>query len=91
MNKPMYAVRDSAMDAFHAPFFAPSNGVAMRSFRDEVVRKDGSSMMQAHPEDFELYIVGHYEEDTGVLLPLESGPTMLLRGKDCAALSAKGE
>ncbi len=74
MRKSLYAVRDSAMGAFHAPFMSVSDGVAMRSFRDEVNRKDASNMMNQHPEDFELYIVGEYEEDNGELMPHNNGP-----------------
>ncbi len=84
MRRSLYCVRDSAMAAVHAPFMAPSDGVAMRSFRDECTRKREGNMMAEHPEDFELYCVGEYEEDTGVLIPSE--PRMLLRGKDCVSL-----
>jgi len=38
MNKVVVAVRDSAADAFMSPFVSPSNGMAIRSFRDEVNR-----------------------------------------------------
>lgn len=85
MKRSLFAIRDSAVGGFHAPFMAPSNGVAIRSFRDEVLRKDAGNMMNQHPEDFELYLIGSYEEDTGVLESIT--PELLMRGKDAVALA----
>lgn len=59
------AVRDAQMDAFMQPFFVQSVGVAARSFADEVNRPE--SPMNAHPEDYELFVIGYYFEDTGVI------------------------
>lgn len=75
----VFAVRDSAMDAFMQPFFVPSTGVAVRSFSDEVNRAD--SPMNTHPDDYSLYQIGEYEESTGRLNSLPD-PIMLSRGKD---------
>lgn len=72
------AVRDSAMRAFMTPIFVPSTGLAVRSFRDEVNRED--SPMHKHPSDYELYIIGSFNEDDGSLTPLK--PELLIRGKD---------
>lgn len=63
------AVRDNKMDAFMQPFFVKSLGVAVRSFADEVNRKD--SPMNQHPEDYELFHIGYYSEDFGMLAPLD--------------------
>lgn len=81
MKRLMIAVRDSAAAAFNTPFCAPSTGLAIRSFRDEVNRKADGNLMNTHPEDFELYQVGEYDEDTGTVIPCEH--VLLARGKDC--------
>lgn len=70
------AVRDSKLDAFMQPFFVKSIGVAVRSFADEVNRKD--SPMFQHPEDYELYHIGYYFEDTGLLGPLDIPKSIVL-------------
>lgn len=70
------AVRDSKMDAYMQPFFVKSLGVALRSFADEVNRKD--SPMNQHPEDYELYHIGYYSEDFGMLAPLDNAVSVAL-------------
>lgn len=60
------AVRDRQLDAYMRPFVAQSIGQALRSFRDEVNRKDAD--MNAHPEDYELYSLGEFDEETGVII-----------------------
>lgn len=62
------AVRDRQLQAFMRPFTAQTLGQAIRSFRDETNRKD--SDINQHPEDYELYHLGHFNEQTGELTPL---------------------
>lgn len=57
------AVRDAQLGAFMQPFFTQSIGVAVRSFADEVNRQE--SPMNAHPDDYELFEIGEYDEETG--------------------------
>lgn len=71
------AIRDRAVDGFGQPIFVPHVGVAIRSFSDEVNRSD--STLHAHPEDYDLYKLGHYDDATG-LLESES-PMLLVLGK----------
>lgn len=73
------AVRDRAMDAFMQPFFCQARGVANRSFADEINKKD--SPFHAHPEDFDLYELGVYDDNTGFIKSHER-PEMLAIGKD---------
>jgi len=76
------AVRDGAMMAFGRPLFVPSIGVAVRSFADEVNRSAEDNQMNKHPEDFELYVLAEFEEETGVFsLPVD-GVRCLARGKE---------
>lgn len=75
------AVRDSALDAFDRPFFTPSIGVAVRSFGDEIKRPD--SPMHKHPEDFELWHLGEYDDTTGRIAQAPDH-RQIARGKDFA-------
>ncbi|AXH73021.1 MAG: nonstructural protein [Microviridae sp.] len=61
------AVRDAASDSFNRPFFVPSIGLAIRSFTDEVNRVAPENVMHWHPEHFELFRIGMYDEDSGLL------------------------
>lgn len=71
-------VRDSALGAFAAPMTFVAMGQAQRSFRDEVNRKD--SAIFAHPEDYELYLVATFDEDSGEISPCK--PECVARAKD---------
>lgn len=75
------AVKDLAVGAFMRPFFVQSRGVANRSFADEV--NNAESPMNKHPEDYELYELGSFDEESGRLAEHEDGaPVLLSRGKD---------
>lgn len=59
------AVRDAALDGFGRPFFSPSLGAAVRSFSDEVSRNAADNLMFQHPEDYDLYHIGSFDDSTG--------------------------
>lgn len=75
------AVRDSAVDAYGIPIFVRARGEAIRSFMDEVRRKD--STMGQHPEDYTLYLLGEYDLSSGRIAMLSDRPEQLMRGQDC--------
>lgn len=78
MIRMVYAVRDRAVDAFGQPIFVRHAGEALRSFQDEV--NNPQSPMNAHPDDYDLYHLGEYDDDLGVINSLER-PIMLATGK----------
>lgn len=79
MKLTVCAIRDSAVDAYMRPFFVPSTAVAVRIFRDEVLRPE--SEMFKHPEDYTLWELGAFEEESGVFEQF-SQQRQLLRGQD---------
>ncbi|WMC01497.1 nonstructural protein [Microvirus D_HF4_340] len=61
------AVRDIKTDVFGTPIFVNHQGAAIRSFGDQctgTVQNADQTLMQ-HPEDFELYKLGEYDDNTG--------------------------
>jgi len=75
------SVKDRAVDAYNRPFYVPTIGAAIRSFTDEVNRKE--SEMQAHPEDYDLYDMGTFCDQTGTFLPPDGGvPRVISRAQD---------
>ena len=78
MLRLIVAVKDLALGAFLPPFFVPAVGVAVRQFGDEVKKAD--SPMHAHPEDYELYHFGQFD-DVGVF-DIRRDPERLARGLD---------
>ena len=77
------AVRDRAADAFMRPFFVPTIGMAVRSFQDEVNRANPDNSMWVHPEDYDLYSLCQFDEDSGQFVSDGRGPRMVAVGKDC--------
>lgn len=81
------ATRDSASQAFGLPFFVPAVGLAVRAFTDEVNREGSEKDLARHPDDFELYQLGVFNDATGQFDA--DSPKLLARGKDVAV--RKGE
>lgn len=75
------AIRDRAVDAFGQPIFVVALGQGIRSFMDEMNNKESS--LAAHPEDYDLYHIGEFDEDTGLLIAC-TPPKMIAVGKDMA-------
>ncbi len=75
------SVKDRAAEAFARPMFVPSVGVGIRAFTDEVNRSSDDNQMFAHPDDFDLYELGKFDDSTG-LFDLMEIPKLLSRGKD---------
>lgn len=81
MQLVIVSVKDTAAQAFGRPIFVPAVAVAIRSLRDEVNRKDSSDDLARHPEDFELYELGIFDDQAGTITP--TVPARLLsRAKD---------
>lgn len=58
-----YSVRDQKAEAFLRPFFAPTRGMAIRSFTDAV--NDPAQEMHKHAPDYFLFELGTFNEDSG--------------------------
>lgn len=67
MKHQICAVFDVAANAFHKPFYAPAIAAAVRSFHDEVNREAEDNQMYKHPGDYELHLLGTFDEETGVV------------------------
>jgi hypothetical protein len=62
------------------PFYVVARGQAIRAFSDEVNRRPAETDLARHPEDFELYLLGEFDESGGRFTSHE--PVSLIRGKD---------
>lgn len=80
MKYKMMAVRDSAADVFGQPYATLNVGAAARSFGDEINRGGENNTLSSHPEDFDLYELGEYDDSTGLF---DTGvPRRVAVGKD---------
>lgn len=85
MKLQIFAIKDRAIAAFMQPFFAPSIGGALRAFQDAM--NDGSTPMNKHPDDYDLWHLGEWDDQSGEFV-CETGlakdplPTQLAMGKN---------
>ncbi|WNK14812.1 MAG: nonstructural protein [Microvirus sp.] len=82
MKVNIYAVRDRAIDTFAQPMFMASHGGAIRSFNDAVNDPKGESNLCKHPEDFDLYYLGVYDDAVGSFAVPDECPEMIAIGKN---------
>ena len=80
MKQIICTVKDRAADAYGRPMFVPSAGVAIRSFSDEINRDNPDNQLFNHPDDFDLYELGEFDDNTG-LFSLHEQPKLLSLGK----------
>lgn len=81
MIKAVCSVRDSAAELYSPPMFVPSTGVAVRAFTDEVRREDPNNQLHKHPQDFVLFEVASFDDETGVFVNVTPA-RQLIRGVD---------
>jgi len=74
------SVKDRAADVFNRPFFVPHRNVAIRDFTDEVNRVAGDNQLNKHPDDFDLYLLGEFDDSKGSFI--NNDPQVLVRAKD---------
>lgn len=79
MKTQLISVKDRATDSFGQPITVKAVGEAMRSFVDECNNKE--SNLNKHPEDFDLYLVGEFDDATGSIEPI--APKLIARAQDC--------
>jgi len=65
----IFAIRDSAVEAYNPPFFARARGEAERMFDDHV--NDRRSPLSKHPEFYSLHYLGQYDDKTGKMILLD--------------------
>lgn len=80
MSKCIVSLKDCATQSFGTPFVVNAPAQAVRSLRDEVNSKESTTDIRRHPEDFELYQIATYEEDTGIVTAMP--PSLVCRAKD---------
>lgn len=70
MELKMFSIRDAKAEIFHPPFFKKTHGEAERDFTTLV--RDEKTPAHQYPEDYDLYFIGTYYDDSGKMSPLPS-------------------
>jgi len=75
------SVRDNAIDAFLPPFFVRTVDEGVRAFGAAL--GDSQHRFVSHPDDYVLYSVGQFDDNSGLLEPAE--PARLLSAREMLA------
>jgi len=59
----IFSMYDSKVEAYNKPFHQTTKGEALRTFIDAV--NDERSPMSKHPEDYSLFQIGEFDDQTG--------------------------
>lgn len=81
MKMVVVAVRDRELNAYGVPMFMQTVGQAVRLFADEINRKAENNAYNAHPGDFDMYLLGEFDTETG-RFSQEEPARMVAVGKD---------
>lgn len=65
----MFSVRDAKAEAYLQPFFAPTIAVALRLI--ESAANNGDHDFHIHSEDYHLYHLGCFDEQSGYFAPID--------------------
>lgn len=70
MTQKIYSVRDSKGEFYSPPFYQRTHGKAEQAFQD--VYRDTKTQVHLYPEDFDLYFIGEFDEQTGQVRGLDT-------------------
>ena len=78
MRKPMYCIKDLRTGVFDDPWCDQNDATALRGFAYGVNRKEG--IMSFRPEDFGLYKIAEYDNETSIIYNLDGELQLLATG-----------
>lgn len=81
MTKELYSIYDKVSQTFSDPAPFVNEAVAKRSFGDLI---SNDAFYNAHPDDFDFYLVGFYDVRNGCMLSYDDIilPKLICRGTD---------
>lgn len=83
MRVQVFTVLDSKIGSFAQPWFSVNVETAVRAFSEAL--RDPQSMLSKHPEDFSLWLLGYFDDDSGMFeqdKPTNLGNATLFMRKD---------
>lgn len=86
MKYPMYAVRDIKV-GFNQPMTDINDNTAERNFA-YAINNPANGIMNFQPKDYDLYRIGIFETETGILEP-ETVPVLIVSGESVYGVDIK--
>lgn len=77
MRFQLLSVRDTVADTFKPPSTFVNEAVGIRAFTDMMNEED--SIEHVHPEDYNLYKLAEFDDETGIIYPTTE-PELLMLG-----------
>lgn len=68
MRYVLCSIKDRSVNAFQPVYTVRAEGEAIRNFMDAIAAEQ-SGALHKHPDDFDLYVVGTFDDDTGTIEP----------------------
>lgn len=65
----IYSIYDIKSESFAMPFYAVNDAVAIRTVQDAMAQPE--IPLARYPNDFAIYYLGEFEEETGLINPAE--------------------
>ena len=82
MKLKIYSIYDMAARNYNRPFYQHTKGEAVRSFTD--LANDGESMISKHPQDYFLFELGTFEDESGAITTHDA-PVKCISAQECVA------
>lgn len=76
----VYAYYDTEGKIYDIPFFARTSLQAKRRMEIDIKAANEKTVIAMFPEKFELYFIGYYDQDQGILEP--NGPKIVIKGSE---------
>lgn len=72
MKMKVFSVLDAKAGFYGQPYFEQQEASAIRAFGDAVNDSSNpNNQWNKHPEDFSLYLIGEYDNETGEIFPVK--------------------
>lgn len=68
MRMQVYSLFDRASSAFGGPVLAVNDALMRRSLSELLVEDQGRSNLSRYPDEFDVYLIGTFDTDTGALV-----------------------
>lgn len=81
MKLQIFAIYDSATRMYGTPMFMASQPQAVRAIGDEINRPQEDNQLYKHPEDFTLFCLGEWDNNTCEFTS-NTPPTLVVRAQD---------
>lgn len=64
------SIHDRSVNAYQPVYTVRAEGEAIRNFMDAIASEQ-SGALHKHPDDFDLYVVGSFNDDSGEITPCQ--------------------